>query len=436
VAVAERGYTAASMRFRTLVPELRGDVPGPRSRTLAQRLARVESRNVTCLAPLPPIFWERASAANVWDVDGNRFVDLGAAFGVANVGHAHPRVVEAVTRQAGVLLHGMGDVQPSVPKVELLERLSESFPGPRGARGVLVTSGSDAVEVALKTALLATGRPGLVAFEGAYHGLSLGALDATWRRDFRGPFEALLPRRTAFARYGDAADAERAVRECPVTVGAILVEAVQGRGGDRVPPRDFLPSLRALCDREGLLLVVDEVYTGFGRTGRWFACEHVGVAPDLLCVGKGLSSGMPLAACLGQAGVMDAWPESEGEALHTQTFLGHPVGCAAALAALEVLREEKLPDRAAALGGFAVERLRSALVGAPSVREVRGLGLMIGIECETGEQAQRAALAALRRGVILLPSGDDGRVLSITPPLTIERAILEHALAVVVECLA
>lgn len=418
----------------TAAPRLATAVPGPRSRALAARLGRVESRNVTCLVPVPPIFWERASGANVWDVDGNRYVDLGGAFGVANVGHAHPRVVAALASQAERLLHGMGDVHPPAAKVELLEALAARYPGGVAAKGVLLSSGADAVETALKTALLATGHAGAVAFEGAYHGLGLGALDATWRADFKRPFAARLPGLTAFARYGDADDVLRAAGACPAPVGCVLVEPVQGRGGERVPPEGFLRRLREICDARGWLLVADEVYTGFGRTGRLFACEHEGVVPDLLCAGKGLTSGMPLSACLGRAAVMDAWPASTGEALHTQTFLGHPAGCAAALASLAVLEEEGLAARAAALGARALDLLRREAKAARRVAEVRGRGLMIGIECDTAATAARACVAALDRGVILLPSGDEGRVLSVTPPLVIGEEALLAALGVVLEC--
>ncbi len=418
----------------TQAPRLVTEVPGPSSRQLARRLARVECRNVTSQDP-PPIAWARAAGANVWDADGNRFVDLGAGFGVANVGHAHPRVALAVAAQTRALLHGMGDVHPTAVKVELLEALVGRFPGGGPARATLACSGSDAVEIALETALLATGRPGVVAFEGAYHGLSLGALDATWRPCFREPFAARLPRATVFARFGEAGDVERAARGAPVPIGAVLVEPVQGRGGERVPARGFLPALRALCDREDWLLVADEVYTGCGRTGRWFACEHEGVVPDLLCVGKGLASGMPISACIGRAEVMDAWPASHGEALRTQTFLGHPPACAAALASLAVLEEEKLVEASAELGAFALARLRGALAARPAVREVRGLGLLLGIECATPEVAALAVERALGRGVLVLRSGDDGRVLSVTPPLVIGREALAAALDVLVECL-
>jgi 4-aminobutyrate aminotransferase/(S)-3-amino-2-methylpropionate transaminase len=417
------------------LPALRTPVPGPRSRELAARLARVESRNVTCLAP-EPIFWQRARGANVWDVDGNRYVDLGAAFGVANAGHAHPNVARAVAAQADELLHGMGDVHPSAVKVELLEALASRFPGGGPARAVLGSSGSDAVEVALKTSALATGRPGVVAFEGAYHGLAVGALDATHRADFRSPFSGRLARATSFARFGDAGDVRRAAAECRAPVGAVIVEPIQGRGGARVPPRGFLAALRSLCDAEGWLLIADEVYTGFGRTGAWFACEHEGVVPDLLCLGKGLASGMPISACVGRAKAMDAWPLSRGEALHTQTFLGHPPACAAALASLAVIEQEKLVARSAEVGAAALDRLRSATAGLASVVEVRGCGLLLGVECAEPGVASSAVAALLARGVIALPSGEDGRVISISPPLTIGRDALDFALSALVEVLS
>ena len=424
----------------TLAPECRGPIPGPASRALADRLARVESRNVTALDPVP-IFWERAQGANLWDVDGNRYVDLTAAFGVANVGHAHPEVAAAVATQAGTLMHGMGDVHPPRVKVELLERLASFYPrGERDevppTRTVLSSSGSDAVETAIKTALLATGRPGILAFEGAYHGLSLGALDVTWRADFREPFDARLPNATHFVPFDDL-DAVRALPgDVADRIGAVLVEPVQGRGGERVPAPGFLRGLREICDERGWLLVADEIYTGLGRTGAVFACDHEAVIPDLLCVGKGLASGMPLSACMGLESVFEAWPTSAGEALHTQTFLGHPTGCAAALASLDVLVGQDLPARAEALGEEARHRLENALADVPAVLEIRGRGLMIGVECERPEQALAVTTRMLERGFVLLPSGDGGRVLSLTPPLTIGRDALALAIDALAACLA
>ncbi len=394
----------------------------------------MESRNVTCVSPVP-IFWERASGSNVWDVDGNRFVDLTAGFGVANVGHAHPAVTAAVARQSERLLHGMGDVHPAAVKVELLEALVAHFPGGVPALAVLGSSGADAVEIALETALLATGSAGVVAFEGGYHGLSIGTRDVTWRPMFRDPFSARLAGLSTFARFGDIDDVRRAARDCPASVGAVLVEPIQGRGGERIPPDGFLRQLRALCDEQGWLLIVDEVYTGFGRTGHFFACDHDDVVPDLLCVAKGLTSGMPLSACLGRAEIMNAWPPSHGEALRTQTFLGHPPGCAAGLASIATIEREKLVERAASSGALALTQLRDLAAGLPGVVDIRGRGLLLAIELDTAKRAENACRRALASGVIALQSGDDGCVLSICPPLSIESELLEMAIRTLVEAL-
>lgn len=418
------------------LPELRTRIPGPQSLALSQRLSAVENQNVTCVEPVPPIFIQRAQGANIWDVDGNRFVDLGAAFGVAATGHSHPQVVQAMVKQSSELLHAMGDVYPAVSKVELLEELAKRFPGGAAAKGVLSSSGSDAVETAIKTALLASGKPGILAFQGAYHGLSLGALDVTWRPHFRSPFLKRLPRHTRFARFGDIQDVRRKVQEADIPMGAIIIEPIQGRGGERIPPTGFLRELREFCDAEGLLLIVDEVYTGCGRTGRFFACEHEDVVPDLLCVGKGLASGMPISACLGKTEVMDHWPRSRGEAIHTQTFIGHPPGCAAALAALQIIDEQALVERSAQLGAEALAYLKENLSTHAGIVDIRGRGLMLGIECDSGERALAACDEALQKGIILLPSGDDNQCLGITPPLNIQRDLLFHALDILVQCLA
>lgn len=417
------------------LPELLTTVPGPRSKELAQRLARVEGRGVTCLSP-PPIFWERAQGANVWDVDGNRYLDLTSAFGVAHLGHAHPSVVAAVHQQSTKLLHGLGDVHPTASKLALLERLTGLFPGGHDARAVLGSSGSDAVEIALKTAMLASGRSGLLAFEGGYHGVSLGALDATWRSDFKDPFAARLPGGTVFAPFGDLQAVLQTARQADATghpIGAILVEPVQGRGGDRIPPRGFLRGLRSLCDQEGWLLIADEIFTGFGRTGTFWACDHEEVVPDLLCAGKALSSGMPISVCLGRREVMDAWPLPAQEAIHTQTFLGHPPSCAAALASIEALEREQGTGRSAELGRSALENLRRGLANLETIREVRGMGLLIAIEFRSGQRAAQLVEDALRSGIILLQSGEAGEVVSISPALNLNSDVLEHAVATLVE---
>ena len=216
---------------------------------------------------------------------------------------------------------------------------------------------------------------------------------------------------------------------------AILVEPVQGRGGENIPQPGFLPFLRDLCDKHEVLLIADEIYTGFGRTGSFFACNREGIVPDLLCLGKGMSSGMPISACIGKESVMNSWPKSKGEALHTQTFLGHPPGCSAALASIEIIEKMNLSLRAKELGNKALNFLCERLTENSKVSEVRGLGLMIGIECTNSSTALATVQECLRRGIILLPSGEKGTVLSITPPLNISSEILSFALTTIVESL-
>lgn len=432
---------------------MREEPPAERSRELARRLIRVESPDVTHVGRDFPVFWEEARGSNVWDVDGNRYVDLTAGFGVAAAGHRHPDVVEAIREQAGSLTHGMGDVHPPGVKVDLLERLSDLTMMSDG-RAALGTSGAEAVELALKTARIHTGEPGVVAFSGAYHGLTYGALGVTDRDHFRQPFEDQLnphvhrvpyphPFRPAPGLRGGQSltegvldEIESTVAEAGGEIGAVVVEPVQGRGGNVVPPRGFLAALAAFCDQNGLLLVADEVYTGFGRTGRRFACEHEGVVPDLMCVGKAMSSCLPISACIGRREVMEAWPRSEGEARHTSAFVGNPLSCAAALASLRLVEEERLAEKAKNVGARWLRDLERLADRHPSVGEARGRGLALGMELvrpgdggrtPAPELADRVVGAMLRRGWIVLAGGPSGNVLSLSPPLNVSPELLDRA---------
>ncbi len=405
-----------------MTPHILTAIPGPRSRALAAELRRHESRNSTHLAGDFPIFWQRAEGTNVWDADGNRFLDLTSAFGVAGLGHSHPAVRAALTAQAADLLHAMGDVHPAAGKARLCRELSAITFEKWGAgpgKAILGNSGFEAVEAALKTALLATGKPGVIAFHGAYHGLGYGALGAGGLPFFQEPFRRQLADFATLLPYGDG-DIDAAAR-CG-DIGCVLVEPIQGRGGIVVPPPDFLPSLRAACDRHGMLLIADEIYTGLNRTGALFACDHAGVIPDIICLGKALTSGFPLSACVGRAEVMDAWPESQGEALHTSTFLGNPLGCAMALASLEQHRVPGLAAHVAERGAF----LKNAILAlhSPRIGGVRGRGLMLGLEivedcAPDGAHAVQLMKRALAAGLILLTDGPDSSILALTPPFTI-----------------
>lgn len=412
-----------------MLPLLKTRVPGPRSLALARQLRRHECRNTTFVSADWPIFWERARGSNVWDADGNRYLDLTAAFGVASVGHSNPRVTAAARRQLGNLVHAMGDVHPNELKVQLAAELSaltfgrwhrqskiqsrvrETCEANPKSKILFSSSGSEAVEAALKTAALATGKPGVIAFVGAYHGLTYGALDATAWNYFRAPFHPQLPGFTVHVAPTESA-VRAAFEQSERGIGAVIVEPILGRGGVVVPPPDFLPMLRRVCDEHSALLIADEIFTGFCRTGRWFAVEHWSVVPDLICVGKAMSNGFPISACIGHSDVMDAWPESTGEALHTSTHLGNLLGCAMALAAIGEMKRLKLDER--------VRRLQDRLPG-------RGLGFMKGVELPDAAVCQRVVQRLLRRGILALGGGERGNVLTLTPPLTITEKELDFA---------
>ena len=404
-----------------------------------QLLRDYESRNVTYLAENGswPIVWDRAKGVHVWDTNGKKYLDLTAAFAVAATGHANPRVTKAAQAQLAKLPHAMGDVHPHPLKGQLARELSKlTFQRWKRGRGktIFCNSGFEAVEAALKTALLATGKKGVIAFEGAYHGLGYGALATTNRKHFRNPFKKQLGKFGHFALYPTTAD-ELAETEKQIKalfkkhpIGAILAEPIQGRAGIRVPPSEFIGLLRRLCDRHGALLILDEIYTGLGRTGEWFAGEHVKTFPDLICLGKALTNGFPLSACVGRATVMDrAWPESTGEAIHTSTFLGHPVGCAMALAQLRELKEKKLITQTRCMGKN-LERLCKKFP-IPGTQFV-GKGLMAGLAFSETEGPCVMAVVKdmLRRGYILLPAGEHGNVIAFTPAFTITEKQLDRTL--------
>jgi 4-aminobutyrate aminotransferase-like enzyme len=436
----------------TDLPHIVTAPPGPRSRDWAARLARVESRNITHITDDGPVFWEAAAGANVRDVDGNLYIDLTAGFGVASAGHANARVAAAIASQATLLPHALGDVHPSPSKVRLLERLAAISPGTLSV-SILGSSGAEAVEAALKTALLRTGRPGILAFERAYHGLTLGALAVTARPDFRNPFRRQLFDGVAFAPFparrdgggADRIEEDRAMARISAIleqaersdhpVGAVIVEPIQGRGGLIVPTAGFLGRLRELCDGEARVLVFDEVYTGFGRSGRWFACEHWDVQPDILCTGKAMTGSLALSAAIGTPAVMSAWPPSSGEAIHTSTFLGNPVACEAALAQIDEIAERGLLSRAVVLGERIGRRTREWLERFEAVRDCGGLGLLQRVRLAPGF-GLRVAAAALRGGVFVLAEGENAESLAITPPAVITEEQLDQAMDIIESAIA
>jgi 4-aminobutyrate aminotransferase/(S)-3-amino-2-methylpropionate transaminase len=366
----------------------------------------------------------------VVDVDGNRYVDLAAGFGALLLGHGHPAISQALHGQAGRLWQALGDVHPADVKVALLERLAQLVGHP-GALGILGQSGADAVSAALKTAMLATGKPGVIAFRGAYHGLSYGPLAACGLRSgYREPFAVQLNPEVHFVDYPD--DADRAVGALAAVkrellggrVGAVLVEPILGRGGCIVPPDDFMPELVHLARSAGALVVADEIWTGLGRAGRWLYSSSDRVAADLICLGKGLGGGLPISACVGTAAVMRAWCR-EPEVVHTSTFAGAPLACATALATLDQIERDGLIERSARLGEEWRRELARRLERHGGVT-VRGAGLMLGVDLgQHGVSAAQVAQALLGRGFITSTGGGGREVLVLTPALTVTEAQLE-----------
>jgi len=379
----------------------------------------LESRHTSGLYHKRPVALVRGMGARVWDAAGREYIDCVGGNGVANVGHANPYVVQAIREQAERLIV-CSESFYNDRRAELLAELTRIAP-PGLERAFLCNSGTEAVEGAIKFARLATGRKGLIAAKNGFHGRTLGALSATWRAEYREPFEPLVPG-FSFVAYNDPADLEQAIGE---DTAAVLLEVVQGEGGVKPGDGDYLRRAQALCRERGALFIVDEVQTGFGRTGRMFASEHYGLEPDILCLAKAIAGGLPMGAVLLGPRVGEL-----AERVHGSTFGGNPLVCAAALATIRYLEEQRLPQRAAELGDYFLARLRG--IESPLIREVRGLGLMIGVELKRKVAPYLAAL--LERGVLALPAGPI--VLRFLPPLVISREELETVARAVEEVLA
>ena len=378
-------------------------------------------RHVCQTSPAPlGITVARASGSTVWDAAGRAYLDLLAGMGVANVGHTHPEVVAAVRAQAERHLHVMvyGEFVEEA-QVRLAARLAGLLPDPLEV-AYFTSSGAEAIEGALKTARKHTGRARLVAFEGGFHGDTLGALSVGGNPRYRAPFEPLLAD-VAFLPFDD----EAALPAVDGRTAAVVVEPIQAEGGVRIPRPSFLAALRRRCDETGALLVLDEVVTGFGRTGRLFAFEHWGIVPDLLVLAKALGGGLPLGAFVGSGAVMSTLSRDPPLA-HVTTFGGHPLSCAGGLAALEVLLRDGLVARAATLG----ERLRrelAAFIGRGGLVAVRGLGLLLGLEFTTPDASVRFARRALDAGLILSWTLHRDTVVRLAPPLVLTDDEAERA---------
>ena len=435
-------------------PKLVTPLPGPKARAAVEADDRLISPSYTRSYPLVA---RRGRGIRIEDVDGNEFMDFAAGIAVTSTGHCHPEVVAAIQKQAAELIHISGTDFYNEPLTDLAERLSAVAPMPGPHRFFYGNSGAEAIECALKLARYHTGRQHVISFFGAFHGRTMGALSLTGSKpQQKRRFSPLVPGVTHI-RYpyayrgctGGPQDKEAFALGCaryieeklfktilaPEEVAAIFVEPIQGEGGYVVAPDNFLHELRAICNRHGILLVVDEVQSGAGRTGKWWAIEHSGVEPDMVCMAKGIASGMPLGVCMTKASVMNWVPGS-----HASTFGGNPISIAAALATMDVLQREGIAN-AAKIGGLMMDRLKGWESTHPLVGEVRGRGLMIGIELVKDRQTREPATAlrnrvetlAFERGLMILGCGETS--IRLCPPLilkeeeaTVALDILEDAL--------
>ncbi len=429
-------------------------IPGPRSAALhARKNAAVSSGVSTAL----PIYVERAGGGILVDVDGNQLIDFGSGIAVTTVGNSAPRVVERVQRQAADFTHTCFMITPYAEYVEVAEALNELTPGGHEKRSALFNSGAEAVENAVKIARSATGRPAVVAFEHAYHGrtnltMALTAKNMPYKHRF-GPFAGEVYRVPAAYPYrwptGTDACADEAfevfVSQVHTQVGedntaAVIIEPIQGEGGFVVPPPGYLARVAAWCRDNGVLLIADEIQTGFCRTGDWFACDHEGVVPDLITTAKGIAGGLPLAAVTGRAAIMDA--------VHAGglggTYGGNPVACAAALGAIETMKADDLPARAREIEAIVAPRLKELAARHPQIGDVRGRGAMLAVElvsdpaAKTPDPALTAAVskACHTAGLVTLTAGTYGNVLRFLPPLAISDELLTEGLDILTEAFA
>lgn len=416
-------------------PQIYTPLPGPIAKAMIERDEKYSSPSYTRDVPLVV---KRGLGSVVEDVDGNRFLDFAAGIAVCATGHCHPKVSAAIEHQAKNLIHICGSDFYYPPMVELLEKLSKLVPGKDPKRVLLTNSGAEAVEAAFKVSRHHTNRKWVIAFHGAFHGRTMGALSLTSSKARQKErFGPLVPM-VAHVPYGkiDAIENELFKRQfSPNEVAAIFVEAVQGEGGYIVPPPEFLPDLRALCDKHGIILVCDEIQSGCGRTGKWFAFEHFGIEPDLVLMAKGLASGMPLGAVIAKSEIMNWPPGAQGS-----TFGGNPVCCAAALATLELIETQFLAN-VIALSPRLLSGLRDIADRRKVLANVRGLGFMCGadvINKKSGKAdlklRERVMLACFERGLILLPCGECA--IRFCPPLCINETQLDVGLKLLDESLA
>lgn len=440
------------------LPKLRTSLPGPRSIEAATRMRRVEACGVSSLEKGgTPVFWKKASGALIEDLDGNILLDCTSSFGVAGIGYCHPRLQSALQTQAGLLLHSMPGISPHAPYVDALESIAKSVGRWPQTEVILANTGSEAVEIALKISLRKTGKPGIISFAGAFHGQSIGALAVTSHNSLRNPFWPVLPHNAVVLPYPDPyrpafqASSSTIAHACLEEVeellrgqtaggppiGAVLIEPMQNAAGYIVPPKHFIEQLGHLCSTHGALLILDEVFTGFGRTGYWLAADRESVVPDLICIGKAMAGGLPAAACIASHETMHSLTHEGIIPLHGSTFVGNPLACIAIAETIHILEEETLISKALRLEETLKQRIMRVCERFDYVGEVRGLGAAIAIDFVTNLRTKKRDTtiawlvmnALLKRGVVTLVTGlPYGNILAICPPFVISDSQCDYLL--------
>lgn len=410
------------------IPNIKINPPGPKARAIVEK---DQHYTAPAYGRVYPLVVKEGRGMVIEDVDGNLFLDFMAGIAVASTGHSHPKVVKAIEEQARKFLHICGSDFYYEPMAELAEKLSRIAPGASPKKVFLTNSGTEAIEAAFKLARFATKRTHVIAFLGAFHGRTMGSLSLTASRSsHRAHFSPLIPD-IHHAPYGQTNYLEQVLfryEVIPTEVAAIFVEPILGEGGYVVPPPEFLPTLKDLCQRHGILLVIDEIQSGFGRTGKMFACEHWGIEPDILCAAKGIASGMPLGAMIAREEI-STWTRST----HGSTFGGNPVACAAALATINLI-EEGLIENAREAGNYLKESLTKLRGRHPCISDVRGLGLMIGVEFAqidgklSAKFRDQVMVKSFAKGLLLLSCGES--TIRFCPPLIVKREEIDTAVGI------
>lgn len=434
------------------LPNILTDIPGPISQKLTDQSQVLEPTSITRFNSFKPIFRSQAFRSNVIDVDGNLFVDFTCSFGASFLGHNNPAIITGIIKQANRLIHSMGDVSPSDIRTELARILAGFFSYMHSPQVLFANSGSESIEIALKTAFLYTGKPGVISFIGNFHGQTIGALSVTGHSEIRNPFKSIISNKTAHFRFPRIGESDNIWNEIlseielhilknedgPNAVGCIIFESIQNPHGYIIPPDEFLHELQNIANSRSILTIADEIFTGFGRTGKMFAFEHFDITPDIVCVGKILGGGIPIAACITSKDVFKCFESNSFLSLHGSTFGGNPISCQAALSTLNFLIEDDVVEKSVRNSTYLHEKILDLSNRYPDILTVRCIGMLCGIEIVTGKGEQEdfestlfLANHTLQHGLFVLLTGiPTCNVIGLAPAYNISQEQINYLVQV------